>query len=116
MARTVLTKTTAPGGFPTTGTVATFEAADPTNKNSFVMTGRETLLVRNVHATDPKTVTINSAADEMGRTGDITALSIDAGDVVVLGPFKDKTGWAQTGGVLHLEGETTDIEFCVIVG
>ena len=115
MARTALTKTIAPGSFPTAGVVATFAAADVVNKNSFVMTSKEILLVKNAHATNPQTVTINSVADEMGRSGDITTFSIAAGDTAVFGPFKDKTGWAQSGGVMYLEGSTTDITFCVLV-
>lgn len=114
MARTALTKTTAPGSNPTAGVTVIWADADAVNQNSFVMTGNDLLLVRNTHATDPKTFTVNTSADEMGRTKDITAESLNAGVMRVLGPFRDKTGWMQSGGVLHLQGETTDIEFAVI--
>lgn len=115
MARTALAISIAPGTNPSAGVNVTFTAADAANDNSFVFTGRELLLVRNVHATLAKTYTINSSANQKRRTGDITAVSMAAGVYHVLGPFRDKDGWQQTGGVIHLEGEDSSIQFAVIV-
>lgn len=115
MPRTVVTKTAAPGAYPTAGVAVTWADADPTNKNAFVLTANELVLARNAHATDPKTVTINSAADTMGRSKDITAESLAAGVVKAYGPFTNKSGWAQAStSYLHFEGESTDIKFAVI--
>jgi len=114
MARTSITKTTALGSYGTDGVSVTWTNADSSNGNSFAMTGNDLLLVRNAHASTAKTVTINSVADQMGRTGDITAESVAAGVVKAYGPFKDKPGWEQSGGVLHLTAEDNNIKFAVI--
>lgn len=114
MARVSITKTTAPGSNPTAGALITWTDADASNKNSFVMNGNDLLLVRNAHATDAKTVTLNTVADAQGRTKDITAESLAAGVVRIFGPFRDMVGWAQTSGVMHLEGSTSDIKFAVV--
>jgi len=115
MARTALTKTTAPGPYPTAGTTLTWNDADSSNGNDFAMTGRDLVLVRNAHATDPKTYTVTSAADSQSRTKDITAESLTAGVVVVLGPFRNKSGWAQTSNKFYINGEDTNIKIAVIL-
>lgn len=114
MARTRLTKTAAPGSFPTAGVAVTMTAADIVNKNDFVLGGNDLLIALNTHASDPATVTINSFADSHGRTKDITADSIAAGAMHVYGPFREREGWEQAGGVLHLEASAADIKFGVI--
>lgn len=114
MPRTTLTKIQAPGSYPTAGVVVTFTAYDATNKNDFNMTGDDLLLIRNDHASTAKTFTLNSVADEMGRTRNIAAQSLAAGVTYVVGPFTNKVGWAQTGNKLHFEGEDNNIKFAVI--
>lgn len=113
MARTSITKTNGTNSYPTAGVTVTFEAADTTDQNQFIMTGSELLIARNVGAS-PATVTINSVANALGRTKDITAQAIAAGAYAVFGPFKELSGWQQSGGALHFEGSATDIEFAVI--
>jgi hypothetical protein len=115
MARTALTKTTAPGTYPTAGTTLTWNDADSANGNDFSMTGRDLVLVRNNHATDPKTYTVTSAADAQGRTKDITAEALAAGTVVVLGPFRNKTGWSQSGNKFYINGEDNNIKIAVVL-
>jgi len=114
MARTALTVTTAPGAYPTAGVALTWDSADASNGNDFVFTGRELILVRNAHASTAKTVTLTSAADPQGRSGDITAESLAAGVVRCFGPFRNKTGWNQSGGKFHLTAEDNNIKFAVI--
>ena len=114
MSRAAITSTTAPGSYPTAGVSITWTSADASNKNQFTMTGNDLLLVRNGHASTAKTVTINSVADTQGRSLDITAESLGAGVTRVFGPFKNLVGWAQSGGVLNLEGEDNNIKFAVI--
>lgn len=114
MARAAITKSTAPGNYPTAGVEVTWTAANVSDKNDFVFTGAELLLVHNTHATLAKTWTLSSIANAKGRTKDITAESLTAGLMKVVGPFRQKEGWQQSGGKIHVEGESTDIKFAVI--
>lgn len=113
MARTLLTKTVAPGSYPTDGVALTLAAADITNKNEFTMEGDDLLVVRNDDAA-AQTVTITSVADDMGRTGDITADSLAADAWCIYGPFRDTKGWAQAGRRLYLEASSVNIKFAVV--
>ena len=89
MARTRLVTTTAPVRYTAGGVAATQAAAVVANKNDFIMTGDDLLLAYNA-GVGSSTVTINSVANERGRTKDITAEAIAAGAVRVYGPFKQK--------------------------
>lgn len=115
MAATALTKTTAPGSYPTAGTTVTMDAADASNGNYFIMTGQELVLVQNSHAVTAKTYTLTSVANVRGRTKDITAESLAAGVWKVLGPFTAKEGWQQIGGGCLISGEDNNIKFGVLV-
>lgn len=75
MARTNLTKTTAPGRYSTTGAAVTMAAADIVDKNQFVASGNDVIIAHNTGAA-PATVTITSAADPYGRTGDVEAVGL----------------------------------------
>lgn len=72
-----------------------FVAADIVNNHRLPLTGREVLLIRNGDAA-PQVVTITSAPDEEGRSGDITGYNIPAGETHCFGPFPLE-GWAQGG-------------------
>lgn len=109
-----------PGGYPALpitplAAAFVFTTADATS-NTFVSTGRELLLVRNTGAA-PQTVTVTSVADNVNRTGDITAYSLPIGSVTpqfaVLGPFP-ANGWKQTNGTVIVAASSTDIAFAVI--
>jgi hypothetical protein len=104
----------APGCYAAAGIKLVWTVADATDKNEFVMSGNELLLAQNGHATDAKTVTLSSSANARGRTKDIAAESILAGDTHIFGPFTNKDGWVQTGGVLHCEAESDDISFACV--
>ena len=54
------------------------------------------LVVENTNATTAATITINSSNDDFGRTADITAFSVTAGDKVVR-KFLPK-GWESSSG------------------
>ncbi len=114
MPRTDLTKTAAPGAYPSAGTLITYGNADASNGNSFVFNANELVVVKNVHASAAKTVTLTSSADTQGRTKNITAESIPAGVTRIFGPFTQKMGWQQTGGVFHIDGEDTNVRIAVI--
>lgn len=114
MARQTITPIVAPGRYPTDGVEGTPTAADATNKEQYVMTGRELVIAYNKHATDAATVTINSVADpKTGRTGNITTDSIPAGKFHVYGPFAQE-GWMQTDGYMYMEASAADILWMVI--
>lgn len=115
MAATALTKTNAPGSYPTAGVTVTMNAADASNGNYFQMTGQELLVVQNSHGATAYTWTLTSVANARGRTKDITAESLAAGVWKVVGPFTAKEGWMQQGGGCLVSGENAAILFGVIV-
>ena len=112
MARTTLTKTTAPGSYASAGTALTMTAADTTDKNQFVAAGNDLVIAHNTGAASA-TVTITSTSDPYGRSGDISAYSIAAGAYAILGPFKI-LGWQQSDGKIYLEASSTDVKFGVV--
>lgn len=111
MARTTITKIAAPGGYAAGGTILTDTAADVANGNDVVMSGNDLLIARNSGAS-PYTITIESAADQYGRTKNITAESIAAGATRIYGPFPTH-GWAQ-GGRLNINGSNASVLLNVI--
>jgi hypothetical protein len=93
--------------------VCTFTAWDSGNGNRFILTGQQVLLVRNAHATLARTVTVLSAPDPYGRSGDITAFNLAALAIVVCPQFQ-LAGWQQADGYVYVDGSTIDIQFCVL--
>lgn len=115
MARTNLTKTTALGAYGSYAVNAadlTMAAADVANKNQFTATGKDLIVAHNTGAS-AYTVTISSAPDPYGRSGDITAYSLGAGEYAVFGPM-ELTGWMQTDGKIYLEAENAAVKFGVV--
>ena len=112
MPRTSVTKTNAPGPYPAAGVTLTFEVRNA-DGNKFIMTGNDLLIVRNTHASASASVTINSVANQLGRTKDITAQTVAASTDRVFGPFLSKDGWSQ-GGELYFEASSNDISFAVV--
>jgi hypothetical protein len=118
MARQTLTKLTAPGSFPALPLTADsadlpMTAADTSNKEQFVATGKDLIVAHNTGAS-AYTVTITSVADGRNRrTGDITSYSIGAGEYAAFGPF-EKAGWMQTDGKIYLEANNTAVKFGVV--
>lgn len=116
MARATLTKSTLEGQWGDYGAGEadlTFTAADASNKNQFVASGKDLVIAHNTDGANPYTVTITSVADEMGRTGNITTYSLAAGDIAAFGPF-GLDGWEQTDGYIYLEASNAAIKFAVI--
>lgn len=112
MARATLTKTTAPTKFSMTGAVVTMTAANVTDKNQFLPSGDDLLIIQNSGAA-PYTVTITSVADpRTGRTGDVTALSIPAGQMRVF--RMGAIGWRQGDGYVYLEATNASVLFGVV--
>lgn len=112
MARTVITPISQTSKYPTAFTAVTWTAADPTNGNRFVLTGRETLLVRNVGATTNVTF-FSSTSEPQNRSGDITNSSLATNGHATLGPLA-LNGWRQEDGYAWVTGQTANIEFAVL--
>lgn len=115
MARADITKTVSPGRRPPTtgGTPITWQAADTTNFEQVSLTDKDVLLVWNSHASTGYTYTVNSVADEYGRTGDMTTIAIAAGVFHVIGNGM-AAGWLQTTGKLNLQASNASVKWAVI--
>lgn len=90
----------------------TFTAADTSNKNSFVSTGKEILMVQNSGGSD-YTLTITSAPDELGRVKDVDSYTLSTTEFACFGPIQQR-GWKQADGKVYLEGSNAAIKFLVI--
>lgn len=105
MPRTAIAITTLKGPYPTLPVAAdaldvTQTAADAANDHEWVPNRRDILLVVNF-GVSPVTFDIPSVALK-GRTGDITAYSIGADEVVAF-DFNDFEGWIQTDGKIRID-------------
>lgn len=79
------------------------------------LTQHHLVLVRNDHATDPKSLTVVSVPDSIGRSGDIAAYDIDAGDTIAI-RFRATAGWKDSGsGLLTMTPESADLKFAVLI-
>lgn len=113
MARALIAKVTAPGTNAGAGVPLTMTPADATNKNYFLCSGRSLLVVYN-SGEGSHTYTVNSTADERGRTKDVTADAIAAGAIEILGPFSS-LGWVQPGtNQINCEANDAEVLFGVI--
>ena len=113
MARTTVTKTTAPGLYGTTGADVTLAAGDAVNGNQFVSTGKELIIAHNTDGAAAHTVTVQSTDDpKYARQGD-AALSVGASEYAVMGPFPPH-GWAQSDGYVYVDVDDAQVELGVI--
>ena len=112
MARTALTKTTAPGGYASAGAAVTMTAADTSNYNSATAEGNDLIIAQNTGA-GAHAVTITSAVDAFGRLGTISSESIAAGAIRIYGPFP-MSGWVQTDGKLYFQADHAEVKFGII--
>lgn len=114
MARQTLTAAQANGPWPVLADAVTVTAtaADATEKEQTLLTGRELLIARNSGASS-RVCTITSVAHPVTkRTGDIVE-TIPAGEMRLFGPF-DVDGFKQTNGYLYFEAAHADILWSVI--
>lgn len=115
MAKATLTKTALPGAYASVtvnSADVTLTAADVANKNQFVASGRDLVVAFNSGAA-PHTVTITSVADpRYGRTKDISAYSVGAGELAVF--ELKRPGYMQADGYIYLEADHAEIKFGVI--
>jgi hypothetical protein len=87
-------------------------AADNVNGNSFALTGREILLISNPDVS-AHTVTISSAPDALGRTGDITSYNIPVGEIHAIA-CSTVAGWQASGGVLIVTANSALVKLGIL--
>lgn len=90
----------------------TMTAADTVNKEMVALTGNELVVAHNTGAAE-HTVTVTSVVDEMGRTGNVAAYAVGAGEYAVFGPFGTE-GWRQSDGKLYFEANHAEVLFGVV--
>ncbi len=112
MARQTLTKTAVPGSYSHAGSALTMTAAIVADKEQFVASGNDLLVIQNTDSS-AHTFTLTSVADAFGRTKDITAESIAAGAIRIVGPLQQQ-GWMQSDGKIYLEADSALVKFGVI--
>lgn len=111
MARTVLTPAALPNTHPGGSVVFAFAAADTVNKDEFLLTGREIILISNTDVSSHDVV-ITSVADPYGRTGDLTVtVAASTMKAVYIG---DRSGWMQGGGTLYIDADDATVELAVL--
>lgn len=112
MARTLFTKTTAPGAYAAAGVLLVETAADVGNGCAFTATGNDLVIAHNTGGSS-YTVTITSVADDFGRTKDITTESIAASAIRIYGPYVLK-GWIQTDGRIYFTASNAAVTFGIV--
>lgn len=86
-------------------------AGDVANGNQVRLTGDQVLVAHNT-GVGARTITIASSPLR-GRTGDVTAFSIPAGQYRVFSKFP-QAGWAQSNGYLNVNVEHAEVLLGVI--
>lgn len=117
MARTNIAAQSLPGAYPVLPVSAdsvdvTVVPADVANGNETTLVNDKTMVLCHNSGASPRTITFTSVADTLNRTGDITAYSVGAGQIVLWGPFKT-VGWAHTGK-LWIDGAHAELTLAVI--
>lgn len=112
MPRTLLTKSVATGSNTAAGIPLTMAAADVGNLNAFQAAGTDLIVAQNTGGST-YTVTVTSAPDPWGRTRDIAAENIAAGELRVFGPFA-QSGWMQTDGRVYLQASNAAVKFGIV--
>jgi len=90
----------------------TMLVADVSNKEMVVASGNDLVVAHNTGGS-PYTITVSSVVDPYGRTGDVAAYSLGAGEYAVFGPFAND-GWRQTDGKLYFEASNAAVKFGVV--
>lgn len=91
----------------------TMAAADNANGNYHFLHRGDIVVAHNTTG-GALTITFSSVATDTGRTGDITAYSIGAGEIAMFGPFNYR-GWRQgSTGWLHYTASAVGVTLGVI--
>lgn len=113
MPRTDIAAIAALGCYVAATTAINWTAADVANGNSFTLTGREVLLIRNTDGALARNITLTSIADLFGRLGTITNEAVPVGGFRVFGPV-DTPGWQQADGKFYLSADNAAIQFAIL--
>lgn len=89
-----------------------FEALDDVNGNVVKSTGTEILVFQNT-AVGAQTVTLTAAPDAYGRTGAITAYSLDPDEVVTTEVLRSEV-WAQADGNIYIDASDAAVKVAVL--
>jgi len=87
-------------------------ACDTANGNQFIAQGKDLVIIHNTGGS-PYTVTINSIGDPYGRLGDLTTISVPAGEYRIFGPV-ELTGWRQADGFVYLTASNVAVKFGIV--
>lgn len=119
MPRTNIASQTPVGPYPSGGAVSpgaldlTMTAADTSNHNEAVFSGRDLLIVQNTDSASHN-LTITSAPDEHGRTSDIATYAVGAGKISVFSFRNGAAGWQQADGHIYFQADSALIFFAVL--
>ena len=113
----LIAATTMKGPFETIiagGLTFAFTAGN-TGGDTFAVTGRELLLIQNT-GVGARTFTIASVVDSFGRTGDITAYSLAAGEFAHFtgGMIAGSLGWKNSQGVITITPSHAEVKWAVL--
>lgn len=113
-----LTITTIKGPFEAiaaNGADVTFTAGD-TGTDTIACNGRDVVLAWNTHAVTAYTVTIISEDDDKGRSEDITAYSLSAGEIAAFGVgLTNQAGWKDaTTGLITVDVENASVKWAIL--
>lgn len=89
-----------------------FTAVDIVNFEQTPMSGPFILVCQNTSGS-AITLTVNSVADALRRTGDITAYSIGANLTSIL-KFTSSLGWKQADGNLYYQGSAVGLKIAAV--
>jgi hypothetical protein len=78
----------------------------------FTASGKDILLVRNDEVS-AQTVTITTADDDIGRSGEVDAYSVGAGEIAVFGMFNTQH-WRQTDGMVYVDMSDDGVQIIVV--
>lgn len=97
------------------GADVTFTAGS-TGTDTIACNGRDIILAWNTHAANPYTITILSEDDEKGRSEDVTAYSLSAGEIAVFGVGLTKSaGWIDTAtGLITVDVEDAAVKWAIL--
>lgn len=112
MARATLTKTTPLGKrtdkYTANAADLTMAAANVSDKNQFVASGKDLVFAHNTSGASAYTITIDHTGSD-----DITAYSLGIGEYAIFGPL-ELDGWCQADVKVYLEASNAAILFGVI--
>lgn len=89
-----------------------FTAPDDTNGVKFLAQGNEIVLAQNTDV-GAQTFTVVSVADELNRTGDITAYSMGAGEFAQV-PIYPQKGFRDSSGYITITVSNVAVKFMVL--